>query len=313
MDSGGMWITPDIAVGIAMFPEQADDAGQLLQRAKHALQDARGHRDRISLYSPPPAGATAIDPLEYENRLRIAIEQNSLALHFQPQLDIRTGRVGGAEALLRWHDDILGPVAPHVAVRAAESAGLIDELTMWVITSAIQACAQFQQFEPEFTVSINISASNLREADLPHYVDRELRTWNVPAQSIIIEITESEMMVEHVSSREALQALKALGVKLSVDDFGTGYSSMQYLTQLPLDELKIDLSFVKAMLDHPQNAKIVRSLIDLAHNLELKVVAEGVETQEILAALDQLGCDQAQGWDVGKPMTATDLLVRLRA
>jgi diguanylate cyclase len=313
MSFNGMSVTPDVAVGIAMFPEQADDAGQLLQRAKHALQDARSHRDRISLYTPPPQGAAAIDQLEYENRLRLAIEQNALALNFQPQLDIRTGRVGGAEALLRWHDEVLGNVPPHIAVRAAESAGLIDDLTMWVITSAIQACHEFQRIQPEFTVSINISPSNLREADLPHYVDRELRTWNVRPSSIVIEITESAMMVEEVASREALRELKALGLKLSVDDFGTGYSSMQYLAQLPLDELKIDLSFVKAMLEQPQNAKIVRSLIDLAHNLELKVVAEGVESHEILTALDQLGCDHAQGWDVGKPMTAAGLTERLRA
>ena len=312
MNFGGTPITPDIAVGIAMFPEQADDAGQLLQRAKHALQDARIHRDRISLYTPPPQGAAGIDQLEYENRLRLAIEQNTLALYFQPQLDIRTGHVGGAEALLRWHDEVLGHVPPHIAVRAAESAGLIDDLTMWVITSAIQACSEFQTIQPEFTVSINISPSNLREADLPHYVDRELRTWNVRPSSIIIEITESAMMVEEVASREALRDLKALGLKLSVDDFGTGYSSMQYLAQLPLDELKIDLSFVKAMLEQPQNEKIVRSLIDLAHNLELKVVAEGVESREILAALDQLGCDHAQGWDVGKPMTSHDLIATLQ-
>ena len=150
-------------------------------------------------------------------------------------------------------------------------------------------------------MSINISPSNLREADLPYYVDRALRTWNVKGESIVIEITETAMMVEQATSHEALRQLKALGVKLSVDDFGTGYSSMQYLAQLPLDELKIDLSFVKGMLEQPQNAKIVRSLIDLAHNLELKVVAEGVESSAILAALDQLGCDHAQGWDVGKP------------
>ena len=170
---------------------------------------------------------------------------------------------------------------------------------MWVITSAIQACREFQKVIPDFTVSINISPSNLREADLPYYVDRALRTWNVKGESIVIEITETAMMVEQATSHEALRQLKALGVKLSVDDFGTGYSSMQYLAQLPLDELKIDLSFVKGMLDQPQNAKIVRSLIDLAHNLELKVVAEGVESSAILAALDQLGCDHAQGWDVG--------------
>jgi EAL domain-containing protein (putative c-di-GMP-specific phosphodiesterase class I) len=302
-----------VAVGIAMFPEQADDAGQLLQRAKQALHDARGSRERISLYKPLPGDTAAVDMLLYENRLRTAIEQNTLALHFQPQLDMRTGRMDGAEALLRWNDEVLGMVPPHIAVRAAESAGLIDELTMWVITSAIQACHEFQKVEPEFTVSINISPSNLRETDLPYYVDRALRTWNVRGGSIVIEITETAMMVEQTTAHEALRQLKALGVKLSVDDFGTGYSSMQYLAELPLDELKIDLSFVKAMLDQPQNAKIVRSLIDLAHNLELKVVAEGVENPEILAALNQLGCDHAQGWDVGKPTTAAALLERLRA
>jgi EAL domain-containing protein (putative c-di-GMP-specific phosphodiesterase class I) len=305
-------VTADGAVGIAMFPEQAADAGQLLQRAKHALHEARGSRDRICLYRAPPGNEPAIDQLEYETRLRIAIEQNTLLLHFQPQLDISTGRMHGAEALLRWTDDVLGEVPPHIAVRAAEAAGLIDHLTMWVITSAIQACHEFQKVAPDFTVSINISPSNLREIDLPFYVDRALRTWNVRGSSIVIEITETAMMVEQVTSHEALRQLKALGVKLSVDDFGTGYSSMQYLAQLPLDELKIDLSFVKAMLDQPQNAKIVRSLIDLAHNLELKVVAEGVETQEILAALTGLGCDQAQGWDVGRPGSAADLLVSLQ-
>jgi len=313
MDFSGMAVTADAAVGIAMFPEQADDAGQLLQRAKHALHEARGLRERIAIYKPPQGDTVAIDQLEYENRLRSAIEQNTLALYFQPQLDIRTGVMGGAEALLRWNDDVLGQVPPHVAVRAAETAGLMDHLTMWVITSAIQACHEFQKVDPDFTVSINISPSNLREADLPFYVDRALRTWNVRGSSIVIEITETAMMVEQETSHEALRQLKALGVKLSVDDFGTGYSSMQYLAQLPLDELKIDLSFVKAMLDQPQNAKIVRSLIDLAHNLELKVVAEGVENPDILSALSNLGCDQAQGWDVGMPATAAEMLARLNS
>lgn len=313
MDFSGMAVTPDAAVGIAMFPEQARDAGQLLQRAKHALHAARGLRDRISPYKAPAGDKAAIDQLQYENRLRTAIDQNTLVLHFQPQLDIRTGHIGGAEALLRWDDEVLGDVPASVAVRAAEAAGLMDQLTMWVITSAIQSCHAFQQVQPDFTVSINISPSNLREADLPYYVDRALRTWNVPGSSIVIEITETAMMLEQSTSHEALRQLKALGVKLSVDDFGTGYSSMQYLANLPLDELKIDLSFVAAMLEQPHNAKIVRSLIDLAHNLELKVVAEGVENQNILQALTHLGCDQAQGWDVGMPATAAELLVRLRA
>jgi diguanylate cyclase (GGDEF)-like protein len=312
MEFSGKSVTPDAAVGIAMYPSQAADASELLQRAKHALHMARGHRDRIWLYTPPAGDGQTVDQLEYENRLRIAIEQNSLTLYFQPQLDIRTGHVSGAEALLRWHDEVLGSVPPNIAVKAAESAGLIDQLTMWVITSAIQSCREFQKIDPDFTVSINISPSNLRETDLPFYVDRALRTWNVRGSSIIIEITETAMMVEQETAHEALRQLKALGVRLSVDDFGTGYSSMQYLAQLPLDELKIDLSFVKAMLEVPQNHKIVRSLIDLAHNLELKVVAEGVESEAILGALTTLGCDHAQGWDVGRPTSAADLMARMR-
>ena len=312
MHLSGKSVTPDAAVGIAMFPEHSADASGLLQRAKHALHIARTHRDRISLYTPPPGDISGIDQLEYENRLRAAIEQNNLAMHFQPQLDIRTGRVNGAEALLRWHDEALGAVPANLAIKTAEAAGLMDQLTMWVITSAIQSCHEFQTIEPDFTVSINISPSNLRETDLPFYVDRALRTWNVKGSSIIIEITETAMMVDKTASHEALRQLKALGVRLSVDDFGTGYSSMQYLAQLPLDELKIDLSFVKAMLEAPQNAKIVRSLIELAHNLELKVVAEGVESRDILEALTSLGCDQAQGYDVGRPTTAADLISQLK-
>lgn len=313
MQFGGRAVAPDAAVGIAMFPHQARDAGELLQFAKHALHDARSLRERISLYTPPSGeGARIIDDLDYENRLRASIEENNLTLFFQPQIDIRTGQLCGAEALLRWNDEVLGPVRPDIAVRAAEMAGLIDQLTMWIVTGAIQRCRDFQRIRPDFTVSINVSPSNLREADLPFYVDRAMRTWGVRPETIVIEITESAMMLDQEKSHEALRQLKALGTMLSVDDFGTGYSSMQYLARLPLDELKIDLSFVKVMLEQPQNAKIVRSLIDLAHNLELTVVAEGIENGEILAALDHLGCDHGQGYHISKPLSAADLMARLR-
>jgi diguanylate cyclase len=312
MEFGGRVVAPDAAVGIAMYPQQARDASALLQHAKHALQIARGHRDHIWLYSESGEAGAGTDQIEYENRLRAALEQNALALWFQPQLDIRARRVIGAEALLRWQDEVLGFVPPSIIVHTAESAGLIDHLTMWVITSAIQHGVRFREIAPEFHTAINISPSNLREVDLPFYVDRALRTWNVPGNSIVIEITETAMMVEQKTAHEGLRQLKTHGVRLSVDDFGTGYSSMYYLAQLPLDELKIDLMFVKNMLEQPQHAKIVRSLIDLAHNLELKVVAEGVENEAVLSALDQLGCDIAQGYHVGKPMPAEDLLERLR-
>jgi diguanylate cyclase len=312
IEFGEKSVAPDIAIGVATFPGHARDAAELLQHAKHALHSARTHRERICLFGDDVDSARTCQ-IEYEHRLRTAVEQNGLTLYFQPQLDVRTGRIVGAEALLRWQDDVLGAVSPTLAVHAAESAGLIDQLTMWVITRAIQSCAAFQKVAPGFRISINISPSNLREADLPFYVDRALRTWSVPGSSIVIEITETAMMVEHRTAHEGLRQLKAHGVRLSVDDFGTGYSSMHYLAQLPLDELKIDLMFVKDMLEQPQHAKIVRSLVDLAHNLDLKVVAEGVESEAVLNALAELGCDIAQGYYIGKPVPAAELLERLRS
>jgi EAL domain-containing protein (putative c-di-GMP-specific phosphodiesterase class I) len=204
-------------------------------------------------------------------------------------------------------------VPPNIAVQAAESAGLIDQVSLWVVTSAVQHCAEFQKIVPDFSVSINISPSNLRESDLPFYIDRALRTWGVNGRGLVVEITETAMMVDPKKARDALLELKSYGVRLSVDDFGTGYSSIYYLAQLPLDELKIDLMFVKSMLELPHYAKIVRSLIDLAHNLELMVVAEGVENEPIQDALQHLGCDYLQGYHIGRPVPAEDLKARLRA
>jgi EAL domain-containing protein (putative c-di-GMP-specific phosphodiesterase class I) len=300
----------DIAVGIAMFPHHGFDADCLLQQAKLALQKARGQHDRIAIYEMPRAAA--VDQSEYAARLGCALDQNTLSLHYMPQADLRTGRLCGAEALLRWTDEKLGCVAPHAAVQAAEATGLIDRLTQWVITTAVQQCAEFQAIDPQFTVSVNVSPSNLRERDLPLYVDRAMRTWDVSGGNLVVEITESAMMNDPSAATEVLREFKSLGVRLSIDDFGTGYSSMYYLAQLPLDELKIDMSFVRTMLEVPVNTKIVRSLIELAHNLELSVVAEGVENADIMNALAHLNCDCMQGYHVGKAVPGAELAARLR-
>lgn len=308
----GASIRADPAIGIAVFPGHAVDARQFLQRAKSALSLARCHRDRIAMHCTPDEAPSPVSPLAYEDRLRIALEENLLALHFQPQFDLRRKAVVSAEALLRWHDPVLGFVPPNVALQAAEASGLMDRLTMWVISSGVRHCAEFRRVRPDFSVSVNISPSNLREPDLPWHVDRELRTWDVPGHAIVIEITETAMMVEQALAHEALRQLKRSGVRLSVDDFGTGYSSMQYLAELPLDELKIDLVFVKTMLERAQNRKIVRSMIDLAHNLDLEVVAEGVENVMTLEALAALGCDIVQGYHIAKPMTGDNLSALLQ-
>ncbi len=311
LDFGGKSELADIAIGIAMFPDHGSDAESLLQRAKYALHTARSHRGRIWIYEMQ-AAASAIDQSQYAARMRLALDQNSLTLHYMPQASLRSGRLTGAEALLRWTDEVLGVVSPYAAVQAAEAAGLIDRLTQWVITSAVQQCADFQSIDPEFTVSVNVSPSNLREPDLPIFIDRALRTWDVNSNNLIVEITESAMMNDPNAATEALRELKSHGVRLSIDDFGTGYSSMYYLAQLPLDELKIDMSFVRTMLEVPINAKIVRSLVELAHNLELSVVAEGVENEAIMHALEHLNCDQMQGYHLGKAVPGADLAARLR-
>jgi len=311
LEFGGKSELADIAIGIAMFPDHGPDAESLMQRAKYALLTARNHRDRIWIYEPQ-AASSAVDQSQYVARMRLALDQNSLSLHYMPQASLRTGRLTGAEALLRWTDEVLGFVSPYAAVQAAETAGLIDRLTQWIITSAVQRCAEFQAIDPEFTVSVNVSPSNLREPDLPLFIDRALRTWDVNSNNLVVEITESAMMNDPNAATEALRALHSQGVRLSIDDFGTGYSSMYYLAQLPLDELKIDMSFVRTMLEVPVNAKIVRSLVELAHNLELSVVAEGVENEAIMNALAHLNCDQMQGYYVGKAMPAADLAARLR-
>lgn len=301
----------DAAVGIAMFPQHGHDAAGLLQRAKHAMLTARGRNDRICIYEPLEGGVDA-DQSQYAARMAAAIEQNSLALHYMPQMCLRTGKLTGAEALLRWTDDIMGQVPPHEAVQAAEASGLMDRLSQWIITSAVQQCAQFREIDPHFQISVNISPSNLLEPDLPLYIDRALRTWGVDSHNLSIEITETAMITNQAAANELLQELKSYGMRLSIDDFGTGYSSMYYLASLPLDELKIDQSFVRDMLDAPNSAKIVRSMIELAHNLELSVVAEGVENEAVQAALTHLGCDHAQGYYIGAAMPAADLLERLR-
>lgn len=309
---GDRAIAVDSSIGIAMFPDHGTDANMLLQRAKAAQLSAMKQANRFWVYSEAEAAPTGDRP-QYESRLRLALLHNSLSLAFQPQQDLGTGRIVGAEALLRWHDEVLDTVPADRVVAVAERAGLVDRLTYWVITSAVQWCARFVRIDPEFTVSINVSPSNLREPDLPRFIDRALRTWGVKGANIVVEITETAMLIDQAVANLALNELKSYGVRLSIDDFGTGYSSMYYLAQLPLDELKIDLMFVRDMLTVPVHAKIVRSLIDLAQNLELNVVAEGVEDQDVQAALQHLGCDRVQGYHIGKPAPGEDLLARLEA
>jgi len=295
------------AVGVALYPDHGSSPATLLQRAKIACLVARDELERIAVYQEKQE-----DPhtrmLEYENRLRAAIDQGTLELVFQPQFRLSDGAMVGAESLLRWKDSELGVVPPSQAIAVAESAGLINEVTWWVLNNALRHCAEFRFRGLDIRVGVNLSANNLRERDLPDFIDRALRTWDVPAASLVIEVTETAVLGAAEAIRETFGRLKALGVRLSIDDFGTGYSSMNYLANMPFDEMKIDLSFVRDMVSVPAHERIVRSLIDLAHNLGLTVVAEGVEDEATRVRLTELGCDCIQGYFASKPLEPETLI-----
>ena len=297
------------AVGVAVYPEHGDSAPSLLLHAKIACQAARDTVERIAVYTEQQESPN-VQLLLYESKLRAAIDGGKLELVYQPQFDPHSRRALGAESLLRWQDSEFGAVPPHRAIAIAESAGLINEVTWWVLNNAMRQCAHFRENGLDLTISVNLSPNNLREPDLPDFIDRGLRTWGVPPDRLVIEITETAVIGAPELVAETLRRLKAIGVQLSIDDFGTGYSSMYYLATMPLDEMKIDLSFVRDMLDVPQHERIVHSMIELAHNLGLTVVAEGVEDGAVWARLAELGCDRIQGFFASPPLLPSELLRR---
>ena len=236
-----------------------------------------------------------------ESELRAALRENDLMLYYQPQLSLQTGMVQGAEALLRWRNVRGEFVPPNIIVDVAERSGLMTELTRWILNTALRHSAEMRVQGIDITLSVNLAAQDLVSPEFVEITDQTLRTWGVPPEKLVLEITEGSMISEVDKVHAVLTRLKEIGVEISVDDFGTGYSSLAYLKRLPLDELKIDQVFVKQMLKDRQDERIVRTIIDLAHNLQLRVVAEGVEDEATLLVLKKLHCDVAQGYCLSKP------------
>jgi diguanylate cyclase (GGDEF)-like protein len=296
-------IAMDACIGIAAYPANGDSATELLRRASIARQDATQLPGRLQVYVEGRDVAHQRQ-ISLIRDLRQAPRNGQLMLHYQPKLDLREGRVTQAEALLRWQHPQFGSVSPAEFIVLAERTGSIQILTNWVIEEALRQLAEWAQRGLILQVSVNISADDLLGNDLADRVSALFKLYRVPAEQLIFEITESAIMREPEQSLKVLHRLREFGISLSVDDFGTGYSSLAHLKRLPVQELKIDQSFVRDLDETSEDAVIVRSTIEMSHNLGLKVVAEGVEYEHSLRLLERWQCDTAQGYLISRPLSA---------
>ncbi len=299
-------------IGIALFPAHGREVSSLLARAELAMYAAKRRQSGSTVYhSALDAGSQ--ESLSLLGELRRAIDGGELRLYLQPKVDLRRNQVLAAEALVRWQHPTRGLVPPMQFIPFAEQTGFIRALTAWVIEASAQAAHEAEQQGLPLKISVNLSTRDLLDQDLPAKVAAQIGRHGVGPQALCLEITESAIMDDPQRALQTLETLSSMGFKLSIDDFGTGYSSLAYLKRLPVDELKIDRSFVMAMERDADDAKIVRSTIELAHNLGLSVVAEGVETGKAWKLLAALGCDEGQGYFIGRPMPAEQFMDWLRA
>ncbi len=304
---GDRSFAPDAVIGIAMFPDHGEDQQTLVRNGKLAARAARGTAERTAVYDPAQ-GESEERKMQYEARLRHALEENALELTFEPQLDLQSGKIGGLECRLCWTDKELGEVSEAQAIETAETSGMIREVTWWVFNNALRQCAEFARAGLLFPLGLKVTASSLLQPDFPDFVSRALRTWGVPPKQLVIGIHETALAGGLEQVNEALVRLKAHGVRLGIDGFGTGSSSLSNLAQLPLDEMKLSATFVGDMQRVALHAKIVRTLVQLARNLGLRVTAEGVKDGETAVALSALGCERIQGEHVSPPLTAQEIL-----
>jgi EAL domain-containing protein (putative c-di-GMP-specific phosphodiesterase class I) len=289
------------SVGVAGFPQHGEDAETLMRHADAAMYAAKRANIGIAVYDSR-IHERREDELSLLSELRQAIDQGQLRLVYQPKVDLSRGSVTGAEALVRWQHPVRGPVPPDRFIPFAEQTGFIRTISSWVIDAAARQAAAWREAGHPLKVSINISVHDLQNPELVGVLGAALERHALPAQLLCLEITESGVMRDAARAIEMLKRLDALGVGCSIDDFGTGYSSLAYIKQLRVDELKIDRSFVRHLVSDPKDRAIVLSTIELAHNLGLAVVAEGVEDAPTARLLRELGCDQMQGYLVARPL-----------
>lgn len=293
-------------IGIAMFPEHGGCSEPICRASEQAFAQALTSRDRYQMFQPERARS---EPPYVD--LREAIINNRLDVFLQPLWDIRAGAVIGAESLARWHSDVLGAISPTDFVLLAEQTGLIESLTRWSVNTTLRHAAAARARGHHLRFSINLSPRVFHEPGLVEQFQNAVAIWDVPTADIVLEVTESSVMEDPGLSAIVLGQLRDLGFGISIDDFGIGYSSFAYLKRFPATELKIDQEFVLDIAANPRSARLVHSMIDLAHHLDLVAVAEGVEDEATLERVRDMGCDLAQGFLFGRPQPAADFVATL--
>jgi diguanylate cyclase (GGDEF)-like protein len=294
-------------IGIAEFPRHAESATDLFRMASIARTEAETSNERVRTYQVGRED-------EFKRRLKIvndlpsALRRGEIETWFQPKVSLPDGRIYGAEALVRWIHPDLGFLGPDDFIPPAEQSGTIVVLTRHVITEAVRQCRIWEGSGNVLQVSVNLSARDLLDEYLPYHVMQTLKEHDLPASRLTLEVTENSIMEDLLRAISVLECLRDIGVQLSMDDFGTGHSSLAQLTNIPLHELKIDKSFIMTLTEDEHNDAIVRTTIELAHSMQLRVVAEGVENEETMRRISALGCEQAQGYFLSKPLPAADFV-----
>ena len=309
---GGLSLAVKASVGGVLYPDDASDSDTLVRFADVAMYAAKRNRTRIELYNPA-VDVSSRESLSLGSELRRALDAGDIVAHYQPKVEVSSGRIVGAEALVRWDHPERGIVLPSQFLPVVQKAGLMSALTTLVLRRAAAEAAAWARDGLDLGIAVNVDVDALLDPAFPRRVAEVLEEMALPPELLTIELTETSLMADPVRAGRVARELSAIGVRLSIDDFGTGYSSLGYLTALPLAELKIDRSFVGRMTESPMDMAIVRTILDLGSNLDLSVVAEGIESAEARDLLEELGCTLAQGYEFGSPMSAGRLTAFLRS
>ena len=304
----GLRAQPSVVAGISVAPQDGDDAELLCRRADRACDDALNAIERLAFWKAPPIPLDAL-----HDDLRIAIADNQLTLFLQPIATLPARTIRSYEALTRWVHPVHGNIPPDLFIGAAERGGLIGDLTRWNVNVALRHLATLRRAGRAQRIAVNLSVDALQVPGFVEQVLDLLRLWDVPGDALVFEITESALMRDIARCSHMLSQLRETGIRIAIDDFGTGYSSLAYLRRLPVDGLKIDRSFVRDMVDDPRARRIVATMIELAHDLDLTVVAEGIEDEPTLALLQDARCDFIQGWLIGRPADAAEVVAAATA